>query len=170
MKFLKAFLAVVLILIAGLFFIGVFVPEIDDEIELQVDKPIVTVFAAMMNTNGLVEWVDNLESVNRTGGILAMPGSTFDLNFKSHETDDVYTMEILEMIPMKSVRLRLYNEMMDVEMNVNFEAEGPKTDLGVLVQIRGEGIVTRAMLPLMKSVIMEEIEKDFQNFKQLQEG
>lgn len=170
MKFFKAFLVVVLILIAGLLLIGVFVPEIDDEIELQVDKPIVTVFAGMMNTNGLPEWVDNLESVNRTGGILAMPGSTFELNFKNHETVDVYTMEILEMKPMKSVRLRLYNDMLDVKMSVNFEADGPKSDLGVFVQIKGEGLVTRAMLPLMKSVIMEEIEQDFKNFKQLQES
>ena len=149
--------------------LGVFVPEIDDEVELQVNKPIVTVFASMMNTNDLTEWIDDLESVEQTGGILAMPGSTFNLNFRSNETTQVYKMEILEMQPMKSVRFRLYNEMMDVEMSINFEADGLATDLRVFTQIKGEGLVVRAMLPLMKSVIMEEIEQDFENFKQLQE-
>jgi uncharacterized membrane protein len=169
MKFLKAFIVVVLLLLAGLLLLGVFVPEIDDEVELQVNKPIVTVFASMMNTNDLTEWIDDLESVEQTGGILAMPGSTFNLNFRSNETTQVYKMEILEMQPMKSVRFRLYNEMMDVEMSINFEADGLATDLRVFTQIKGEGLVVRAMLPLMKSVIMEEIEQDFENFKQLQE-
>lgn len=169
MKFLKAFIVVVLLLLAGLLLLGVFVPEIDDEVELQVNKPIVTVFASMMNTNDLTEWIDDLESVEQTGGILAMPGSTFNLNFRSNETTQVYKMEILEMQPMKSVRFRLYNEMMDVEMSINFETDGLATDLRVFTQIKGEGLVVRAMLPLMKSVIMEEIEQDFENFKQLQE-
>ena len=170
MKFLKAFIVVVLLLLAGLLLLGVFVPEIDDEVELQINKPIVTVFASMMNTNDLTQWVDDLETVEQTGGILAMPGSTFNLSFRSNETTQVYKMEILEMQPMKSVRFRLYNEMMDVEMSINFKADALATDLKVFTQIKGEGLVVRAMLPLMKSVIMEEIEQDFENFKQLQEN
>lgn len=171
MKFLKAFLVVVLILLAGLTLMGVFIPEIDDEMEVQVNEPIITVFAGMMNTNDLTEWVDDLESVNETGGILAMPGSTFELTFKSHETTQVYNMEILEMKPMKSVRFRLFNDKLDIETGVNFKADGiTATDLEIFVQIKGEDFLTRAMVPLMKSVIMEAIEQDFQNFKQLQES
>ena len=170
MKFLKAFIVVALILIAGLLLMGVFIPEIDDEIELQVNRPIITVFAGMMNTADMTVWVDDLESVEQTGGLLAMPGSTFKLHFKSKETEEVYNMEILEMKPMKSVRFRLYNEMMDVEISVNFEADGLATDLDIFVQIKGESLLTRSMLPLMKSVIMEEVTQDFENFKQYQES
>ena len=170
MKFLKAFIVVALILIAGLLLMGVFIPEIDDEIELQVNRPIITVFAGMMNTADMTVWVDDLESVEQTGGLLAMPGSTFKLHFKSKETEEVYNMEILEMKPMKSVRFRLYNEMMDVEVSVNFEADGLTTDLDIFIQIKGESLLTQSMLPLMKSVIMEEITQDFENFKQHQES
>lgn len=170
MKFLKAFIVVVLLFIAGLLLIGVFVPEIDDEIELQVNAPIVTVFAGMMNTSDYPQWIEGLETLERKSGILAMPGSTFELTFRSHETDAVYKMEVLEMKPMKATRVRLYNDMMEVEMSVNFEADALATDLDVFVQIKGESVLTRAMLPLMKGVIMEEIEQNFENFKQLQEN
>ena len=169
MKFIKALIVVVLLMLAGLLLIGVFVPEIDDEIELQVNEPIVTVFAGIMNTAAFPDWVDNLESVEQTGGVLAMPGSTFLLNFRSNETTEVYNMEILELKPMKLVRVRLHNEIMDVEMSVNFKADALATDLDVFVQIKGEGLLARAMLPLMKSVILEEIAQDFENFKKLQE-
>ena len=169
MKFFKAFLIVVLLGLASLLIIGVFVPEIDDEFELQVNEPIVTVFAGMMTTNDFPNWVDDLESVERTGGILAMPGSTFQLKFKSHETEQVYTMEILEVKPMKSVRVRLYNDMLDVKMSINMQADALATDMTVFVQIQGEGLISRSMLPLMKSVIMDEIIQDFEAFKQYQE-
>jgi uncharacterized membrane protein len=170
MKFLKAFFVVVLLLVAGLLLVGVFVPEIDDEIELQVNAPIITVFAGMMNTADLPNWVDDLESVEQTGGLLAMPGSTFKLHFKSKEMEEVYNMEILEMKPMKSVRFRLYNDKMDIEMSMGFEADALATDLHVFVQIKGDDLLTRAMLPLMKGVIMEALAQDFENFKQLQES
>lgn len=169
MKFFKALIIVVLLGLASLVLIGVFVPEIDDEFELQINKPIVTVFAGMMNTADYTQWINNLESIERTGGILAMPGSTFDLKFKSHETEQVYKMEILEVTPMNTVRVRLYNDVLDVKLGVRMEADALATDMVVFVQIQGEGLLSRAMLPLMKSVIMDEIVEDFESFKQLQE-
>ncbi len=169
MKFLKAVLVVILLGLASLILIGVFVPEIDDEVELQINEPIVTVFAAMMTTNAMPEWVDDLQSVERTGGILAMPGSTFDLHFKGVETEVIYKMEVLEMVPMKSVRVHIYNDMLDVEMSINFEADALATDMTVFTQVKGQGLLTRSMLPLMKGVVMDEIEQNFENFKQLQE-
>lgn len=169
MKFFKALIIVVLLGLASLVLIGVFVPEIDDEFELQINKPIVTVFAGMMNTADYTQWINNLESIERTGGILAMPGSTFDLKFKSHETEQVYKMEILEVTPMNTVRVRLYNDVLDVKLGVRMEADALATDMVVFVQIQGEGLLSRAMLPLMKTVIMDEIVEDFESFKQLQE-
>lgn len=169
MKFFKALIIVVLLGLASLVLIGVFVPEIDDEFELQINKPIVTVFAGMMNTADYTQWINNLEFIERTGGILAMPGSTFDLKFKSHETEQVYKMEILEVTPMNTVRVRLYNDVLDVKLGVRMEADALATDMVVFVQIQGEGLLSRAMLPLMKTVIMDEIVEDFESFKQLQE-
>jgi hypothetical protein len=169
MKFLKAILVVALVGIASLLLIGVFVPEIDDEIELQVNEPVIHVFAGMLNTAEFVNWVQDLESIERTGGILAMPGSTFDMRFKSAETSQDYKLEILELSPMSSVKVRMYNDVLDIRMTVNFEADALATDLLVYVQIKGNGLVARSMIPLMKSVIMDEIRHDLESFKRLQE-
>ena len=133
MKFIKAITVILLLCAAVLLMIGVFVPEIDDEIEMNINAPIVGVFAEMMNTSDLSKWVDGLESVERTSGILAMPGSTFELHFKDKETEVVYTMEILEIVPLQSIRYRLYNDMLDVEINTNMKMDGLSTDLDVFV-------------------------------------
>jgi uncharacterized membrane protein len=169
MKFLKAIVVVVLLGIAALIMIGVFVPEVDEEVEIHVNQPIVTVFAGMMNTQGLPKWVDGLETVERTGGFLAMPGSTFKLKFEDAETSETYELEILEVQPMKSVKFELASEMMEIDGTINFEADGRSTDVSAYMQMRGKGLLERSVLPLMKSVIADEIEQDFQNFKELQE-
>ena len=169
MKFFKAILITVLLGIGVLLMIGVFVPEIDEEIEIQVNRPIITVFASMLNTNDLTEWVDGLTKVEQTSGILAMPGSTFKMYYQTKETETVYDMEILELKPMKSVKFRMFNDMMDVLVSVQFKADGLATDITVYTQVKGQGLPVKCMLPLMKSVIMDQIEQDFENFKTLQE-
>ena len=170
MKFLKAFLVAVLLGVAALLLIGVFVPEIDHQVEVRVEKPVVTVFAGMLNTQALTEWMVDLESVERTSGFLAMPGSTFTLNFKSKETEGIYTLEILEVMPMESVRFRMYNEMIDIEANIKFKGDGLATEIDAFFQMKGQSLTERSILPLLKTVIEEEIEHNLQNFKELQEG
>lgn len=169
MKFLKALVVVVLLGIAALIMIGVFVPEVDEDVEIHVNQPIVTVFAGMMNTQGLPKWVDGLETVERTGGFLAMPGSTFKLKFEDAETSETYELEILEVQPMRSVKFELASELMEIDGTINFQADGTGTDVSVYLQMCGTGLLERSILPLMKSVIADEIEQNFKNFKELQE-
>lgn len=170
MKFLKAFLVVILLGIALLLMIGVFVPEVDEEVELKVESPIVNVFASMVNMQRLPDWVDGLQTVERTGGFLAMPGSKFALTFEDAETSNVYELEITEIEPMKSVRFEIEGAMMTIDGTVNFEEDGLSTDIHAYFQMNGTGLLERSVLPLMKSVIAEEIQQDFENFKQLQEN
>lgn len=170
MKFFKAFLIVLLLCTAVLLFLGVFVPEIDEEFEFKVEAPIVTVYAGMMNTDDLQVWVNGLQQVERTGGILAMPGSTFDLHFEGKETDVIYQLEILEMVPLQSLKYRVYNDMLDIEVSNHFEVDGLTTNMDIFVQVKGKGLLVKSFLPLMRSVVMDEFEQNFEGFKQLQEG
>lgn len=169
MKFFKAFLFVLLLCTAVLLFLGVFVPEIDEEFEFKVEAPIVTVYAGMMNTDDLKVWVNGLQEVERTGGILAMPGSTFDLHFEDKETDVIYQLEILEMVPLQSLKYRVYNDMLDIEVSNHFEVDGFTTNMDIFVQVKGKGLLVKSFLPLMRSVLIDEFQQNFEGFKQLQE-
>ena len=169
MKFIKAFLVVSLFCVSALIFIGVFIPEIDEEIDMNVHAPIVSVYAGMMNSNDMTKWVHGLEEVERTGGILAMPGSTFNLHFKSKETEVVYQLEILEMVPLRSIKYRLHNDMLDIEVSTKFGVKGVTTDMETFVQVKGNDFLVKCFLPLMKSVVMNEFYQNFEHFKELQE-
>jgi hypothetical protein len=168
-KFLKAFLGVILLIVAVLLLIGVFIPEVDEQFETRVDRSVVAVYAGMLNPNDLPKWIKGLDEVKQTGGVLAMPGSTFDLFYRSKETDVVYKLQILEMMPLQSVKLKMYNEMMELEVSIKFEADGPATNITTYIQAKGSSIVGRSFLPLLKSVLMEEAKQNLDNFKQLQE-
>ena len=169
MKFFKAFLVILLLCAGVLLFLGVFVPEIDEEFEFKVEAPIVSVYAGIMNTDDLKVWVNGLVEVERTGGVLAMPGSTFDLHFEGKETDVVYQLEILEMVPLQSLKYRVYSDILDIEVSNHFEVDGLTTDMDIFVQVKGKGLLVKSFLPLMRSVIMDEFHQNFKGFKQLQE-
>ena len=169
MKFLKGFAVAVLLLVSALLLIGVFVPEVDDEFETEINRPIIQVYAAMMNMQKAPEWVVGLDSIERTGGFLAMPGSTFKLYYSGSETNVVYNLEVIEMNPMESVQFKLYNEMFEFDVNVKFKANGLNTVLDTYVQIKGQSLLTRSFLPLMKSAVMDVGKDNFQSFKEHQE-
>lgn len=169
MKFLKAFVAVLLLIIATLFLIGFFVPEVDGELETRIERPVIQVFAGMMSVQNAPDWVVGLERIERTSGFLAMPGSTFTLYYTGTETEVTYTLEIIEVIPMESVKFKLYNEMLEFEITIRFEADGLATIVRSYVQMKGKDQLSRSFLPLLKSSIMEVGKDNFEAFKQLQE-
>ena len=169
MKFFKAFLVVLLLCTSALVLIGVFIPEVDEVFEMNVDAPIVSVYAGMMNSDDMAKWVSGLEEIERTGGILAMPGSTFNLHFASKETEVVYQLEVLEMVPLQSIKYRLHSDMLDIEVSTKFGINGVSTDVQTFVQVKGNDFLVKCFLPLMRSVVMDEFENNFQRFKELQE-
>lgn len=169
MKFLKSLLIVLLLMVCGLVLIGVFVPEVDDQFETHVDRPIIQVFAGFLDVQSSPKWVGGLERVERQSGFLAMPGSEFKLFYNGTETEVVYTLEVMEVIPMESVRFRLYNEMLEFDVSVKFKADGLSTDLDTYVQIKGSDFMARAFVPLMKGTIMDVGKDNLNSFKQYQE-
>ena len=98
-----------------------------------------------------------------------MPGSAFKLYYSGNETSVIYNMEVLEMAPLQSVKFKLYNEMFEFDISVKFEMDGMSTVLNTYVQMKGNGLIERSLLPLMKSSIMEVGKDNFEALKQLQE-
>ncbi|MCB9187219.1 MAG: hypothetical protein H6601_10835 [Flavobacteriales bacterium] len=169
MKFFKAFIVVVLLCVAVLLLIGVFIPEVDDQFETTVDRPVIQVYASMLNMNTAPEWVVGLDSVEQTGGFLAMPGSTFKLYYSGTETNVVYDMEVLQMTPLESVKFKMENEMFEFNVSIKFKADGLKTDIEAYVQMKGKTLITRSFLPLLKTSIVDVGKANFEAFKQIQE-
>lgn len=156
-------------MVCGLVLIGVFVPEVDDQFETHIDKPIVQVFAGFLDVQSSPKWVGGLDHVERKSGFLAMPGSEFTLHYSGTETDVVYTLEVVEVVPMESVRFNLYNDKIEFDVNVKFKADGLSTDVDTYVQIKGRDFLSRAFIPLMKSSIMDVGKDNLNSFKQYEE-
>lgn len=169
MKLLKATLVAVLLIVSTLLLTGVFIPELDDEFEFKIDRSVMLVYAGMANLQQAPLWVEGLDSVEQTDGFLSMPGSSFKLYYSGKETSVVYNMEVLEMVPLKSVKFKLYNDMFEFTVSIIFEADGSGTILNTYVQMKGKGIIPRSFLPLLKSSIVEVGKDNFNGLKQLQE-
>jgi hypothetical protein len=169
MKVVKATLVVILLITSTLLLIGVFVPEVDDEFEVKINRPVMQVYAGMANLQQAPLWVAGLDSIEQTSGFLAMPGSSFKLYYSGVETNVVYNMEVLEMVPLKSVKFKLDNDMFEFIVSIKFEADGGGTILKAYTQMKGKGLIPRSFLPLLKSSISEVGKTNFEGLKQLQE-
>ena len=169
MKFLKGLVVVALLLVSMLLLIGVFVPEVDEQFETEINSPFIQVYATMMNLQQAPKWVVGLDSIERTGGFLAMPGSTFKLYYSGKETKVVYNLEILEMAPLESVKFKLYNEMLEFDITIKFKAQGFSTVLDTYVQIKGQGLLAKSFVPLLKNSIVQVGKDNFESLKKLEE-
>jgi hypothetical protein len=169
MKVVKATLVVILLITSTLLLIGVFVPEVDDEFEVKINRPVMQVYAGMANLQQAPLWVAGLDSIEQTSGFLAMPGSSFKLYYSGVETNVVYNMEVLEMVPLKSVKFKLDNDMFEFIVSIKFKADGGGTILKAYTQMKGKGLIPRSFLPLLKSSISEVGKTNFEGLKQLQE-
>ncbi|MFM1877079.1 MAG: hypothetical protein RL266_2816 [Bacteroidota bacterium] len=169
MKFVKASLVVLLIIVSVLLLLGVFVPEVDDQFETRIDRPLIQVYASVMNLSRAPEWVVGLDSVAQTSGFLAMPGSTFRLYYSGTETKEIYDLEVVEMVPLQSVRFSMQNDMFLFDVSIRFESDGLATVLHTYCQIKGKSLMTRSFLPLLKSSIMEVGKENFEALKKLEE-
>lgn len=169
MKFVKASLVVLLIIVSTLLLLGVFVPEVDDQFETRIDRPLMQVYASVLNLSLAPEWVVGLDSVEQTSGFLAMPGSTFKLYYSGTETNGVYDLEVTEMVPLQSVRFALQNDMFLFDVSIRFRADGLSTILDTYCQIKGKSLITRSFLPLLKSSIVDVGKENFETLKQLEE-
>lgn len=169
MKFFKAFVIVLLAMAAILTMITVFVPEVDGHAEVMIEKPVISVYAGMLNTGTMTEWVNGLDSIEREDGFLAMPGSKFRLHYKGRETHTVQTLEVLEIVPLRSIKFKLYDEMLEMTITMDFESVDGGTKVESYLQMKGKGYMSRAFLPLLRSVILEEGRENLAAFKQLQE-
>lgn len=164
MKTFRSIIVVVLLALAALVVTSVFVPRVDAEFTTSDDRQPAVCFVSMLNIQAMPDWVEGLERVERKSGILAEPGSSFQLYFSGSETSGLYTMELLDVKPMSEVKVVVSNDMLEMLMTQQFEKALNGTVLRTSMQLRGRSFLARAFIPFFKTVIVDEMKQNMENF------
>lgn len=171
MKIVKFLLLLVLLVVVAGLVTAFAVPEIEYTVSVDVDAPPEAVWAAFHDPTQTTTWVEGLESVEHVSGEPLSAGAEYRMVFDEDGRKVVFdeTLEVVE-APDRFV-FTTTHEMMDMRAETTFEPnDASGTTIESHVTMRGKGLVTRAMMPLMESHIVERQRGDLQRLADLVEG
>ncbi|MCF8257687.1 MAG: hypothetical protein K9J06_09045 [Flavobacteriales bacterium] len=168
---LKGGLALLLIVV-GLATYGLLTPTITHTFDVTVNRPIIPVFAKLVSVNDMPQWVRGLETVEARGFniIPGFPMGSYDLHYGSATVRDYFQMDILNIDPLQSAKVRLSNDMMEIECMAVFTAQGDSTVMSLQAVAKGKGLVARMALPYVKWRLRSETEENVARFKEIIES
>lgn len=169
-KLLKFVLLIVLLVVLVGVGVGYAVPEIEYTVTVDVDRPPQEVWDAFHDPSKTTEWVQGLASVELVEGEPMAVGSRYQMVFDENG-EQVVMEEILEIVEApERFAFKTSHEVMDMNAETTFEANGDGTRIVSHVTMRGNDLVTRAMMPLMKGMIAERQTGDLEALKALVEA
>lgn len=162
---------VLLLLLGGLAGYGLLTPTIEHSFEVTVDRSVIPVFTRLVAVNDMPKWVRSLERVEPIGfnPIPGLPMGSYDLFYSKGLSSRQFRMDVLEVDPINTVKVRMGNDMMELECTATFTPQGDRTLMSLHSLTRGKVLLTRMALPFFIWRLRKETEENIANFKRLVE-
>lgn len=166
-KYLFGFGAIACILF---FAIGFFIPSFDYESSILVNKPVQEAFAVFKDESKLKYWMPNLKSIELIEGQKNKEGSKYKIVIE----EDGKNYEIIEKIitfkENEQYTSQFVNEVMTIDMDVQFEENSGITEITSKSVITGKNILWKSVFPLSKGNFEKEDQELLDRLKKVIES
>lgn len=162
---------VLLLLLGCLATYGLLTPSITHSFEATVNRPVIPVFTKMVSVNDMPQWIWGLERAEPSGfnPIPGLPVGSYNLFYSTGIASKTFRMDIMEVNPLQKVKIRLGNDVMEMECTAVFTPQGDKTFLSLEVITKGKGIFSRMAVPFFRWRLAAETEENIARFKEILE-
>lgn len=168
MKFLRYFIIVLLLLMGLFFLIGIFNKELNYTEETTVNRPINTVWEKFNDPDITMEYIPEIEKMTLIKEMPGMVGSKSKIKMGGSRPMDIMET-VLAYEEGKYISLQFDAGGMKKVDSYTFTPINNKTKITSTHNIKGDGIMTRAMYFLLKGVLAKT-DKDHQaRFKKIVE-
>lgn len=159
-------------LIAGIVVYGLLTPTITHTFTVMIDRPVMSVFATLVDVRQMPKWVRSLERVEPVGRPLfpGMPSASYDLYYSRALLEPSYRLDIVNMDPPIAASARLNNQSASFEGDVQLHPEGKSTRLEITMTAKGVSFIPRVLLPFARWRLASEGEENFHRFKEVMEN
>jgi len=165
MKFLKIILGIVLLTGVGLLLIGVFIPETHYELEVKVERPRQEVFSIFNDPETMPHWIEGFKSMERLSGEQGRNGATYRMTVLNDGKEISVTQNVVKQIAAESCEYLVTDENMNNKVLITFTDDGTGTVIRVSKYFKGRKMLSRCMLPLLKSSLYEQDVRQFNMLK-----
>jgi len=150
MKILKIVLGVLALLLLIFILIGFIVPGVSYSSEVTVNKPASEAWSVMSDENKLSQWITGYKRSELISGTPNTVGTVSNIYIENQGTESVIEETVTELVPNKVMAMDFSMDPMDMDYRMTFEEKDGKTVIKSTTDVKGNGMMMRSMMALMK--------------------
>ncbi len=170
MKILKIILGLVVGLALVFFAVGIFAPSFTYENKIEVNAPVEKAWAIFADPSRMGEWLTGFQSMETISGNPGEVGSKHRM---------VFVEDGEEMVIMEEVTAFQENELfaftMDADpfmsdVEIRFAGDNTRTEITAINHIEGKNLIWKSVLRLMKSMVVNRGQEQYNKLKEIIES
>lgn len=169
MKVVKYIIAGLSLLLILVILPGIVKPALNWEQNLQINRPVKSVYFAMINPMKMGEWIDGFEKVEALGSFSSGAGSKYLLTLRVGDEIIKIREEITSFKWKEELGLLFHLPQMEVDVTAKFSYENRQTYLNIQTNVRGNNPFQRSVLVFFQKRIQQRLDQNFLNLKSLLE-
>ena len=169
MKILKTALIIFLIGIIVYFIIGLLTPPVSQEVAMEIKQPAEEIFSTLADQSKMTKWVPGLTSVKQVSGKPNTIGSVSEFVFERDGIEIPVMVQINDYKNDESMNLTLTHDNIVSDVQIKVLPHGNSSKLDISYEIKGNSLMTKAAIPLIKPLIKKYSKIDLEEVKKLLE-
>jgi uncharacterized protein YndB with AHSA1/START domain len=137
---------------------------------VEIRQPVERVYSAFMDRALQPRWRSGLRSVENLSGDRGKPGSRQRLTFLHRGQETTLDETVIDVVENEACYFRLDHASMYSLTNIVFSERNGKTRVSSAVQVYGNGLPWRLLVPIMKGSLRRRQKANLNRFKALLEG
>ena len=150
MKSVKIILGIVTTLVLVFFLTGIIITEVKYTAEIEINKPIATVFKNFKNVDQLKKWLPDVKSIEPKQEKPNILGSTYNLVVENNGQEIKMIQRISEYVENEKITFQFHSDQMIKTTEYNFTVNGNATKIVQNSSVNSKSYMTACLYPYFK--------------------
>ncbi|KAA3599343.1 MAG: SRPBCC family protein [Calditrichaeota bacterium] len=140
------------------------------EVKVKINKPLETVYSEFMNFENMNKWLTGFRGIETLHGAEGKVGSKYRITFEEDGKEIFFIEEVTGIKENEEFSFRMHHDSFSSENKIRFRRLATQTEVLSRVQAKGNNLLWKLLLPLMKNEMQKRQEKDFIKLKNFVES
>lgn len=166
-KIVRYFLLFLLLLVIAFFSIGIFIPSLNFESKVSVDKPVDISFRVFTSPFSLSAWIPGLKNVKWISGKPNEVGSKWEMTIEDDGDEYVMTEELVAFKENELFVVKMENYEITNDVEVRFTDKGTTSEICSSNHVVAKNFFQKPVIVFLKSTLKKRNEEMYKNLKRL---
>lgn len=140
------------------------------EVKVKINKPLETVYSEFMKAENMDKWLTGFRGIETLHGKEGKVGSKYRITFEEDGKEIFFIEEVTSIKENEEFSFKMHHESFSSENKIKFRRLSTQTEVLSKVRAKGNNLLWKLLLPLMKGEMQKRQEKDFIKLKNFVES